>query len=143
MPTEEINKIKAILNSIRLYRSGQLKKMEEIKRLKQQVYNLSGIDYAADKVITSHSNATESLICRINELEAELSEEISRIRDNEAEIISLLKWFPNHQVQIIIKRYWNGENFNQIAKELKYSPKTITRQHRYALSKLSKALCGM
>ena len=90
----------------------------------------------------SNSNGTENnlvnYISKLQEYESEITTDIDKYVDIKRRIKQIIMLVPNHaEQQILIKRYINFEQWEQISYEMKYTYRHTLRLHNEAIEKMS------
>ncbi len=127
---------------------SQYKKLEEL--LQATEADLEELKEAYDHIQvqmdgmprgTEISNPTEALALKITMMTYQVMEErtalLAKKRDIRAVISQIKEW---KQIRVINLKYIEGKSWNEIAKEMHYTRRTITRLHGYALLQVTKIL---
>ena len=86
-------------------------------------------------------NKTEDLIIKIVDLEREITDDIDRLVDLKRAILQKIDKLENKDhIRILIKRYVLYKTWEQIAVEMNYSFRHVTRIHGHALQEFEKIL---
>ena len=90
----------------------------------------------------ANSNGTENnlvnYISKLQEYESEITTDIDKYVDIKRRIKQIIMLVPNHaEQQILIKRYINFEQWEQISYEMNYTYRHTLRRHNEAIEKMS------
>ena len=112
-------------------------KLEQLARLKETAtkatMTLSDMPHSDSPDLQS----MEITIVKIVDLEREIDAEIDRLVDFKREVRSVIEQIPNADQRLILElRYLCYKPWNEIATELSYSVRHVTRLHGWALRNL-------
>lgn len=115
-----------------------LEKMRAMSTSVSQTFEPNKINKIKNKKLR---NKTEDLIIKIVDLEREITDDIDRLVDLKRAILQKIDKLENKDhIRILIKRYVLYKTWEQIAVEMKYSFRHVTRMHGHALQEFEKIL---
>ena len=115
-------------------------KTKELSQLRSKIRTLSAVRYDGINVKSSNRHAVDSLI----KLENNINKDIDRLVYMKAEISKMIDQLNDNRYKAVLTRYYlNNEKFDDIARDMKYSFRQITRLHGYALEEFRKVYVKM
>ena len=132
---------KAYLSQVRKYDRLINNKLETISSLRSLVTSVT-IELKSDVVQTSGAKDTmASTIDRIIDLEREIDADVDRLVNLKREVMSVIDKIKDPiLIDILYKRYFHYEKWEEIAIEMNYSYRQVTRLHGQALQEVRKIL---
>lgn len=132
---------KVYLNRVRILNIAINSKINQLKELNEMKTAVGSPTITDDPVQTSKSGEAPytRIVERIAEIEQEIRDGISCYTDTKARIIEEISALSRPEyVDLLVRRYFNFERFEQIAYEMHYSYDHVLRLHGLALSEFEK-----
>ena len=124
---------KAYLQSIEKMNAQIEYKQREVESLRDLLLKITG-SIEQDRVQNSMNNdKTGDTIAKIVDLQNEINSEIDALVDRKREIMQLLDEIDPKSSCLLYKRYFEFKTWEQIAVEMGYSYRQVTRLHGKAL----------
>lgn len=121
------------------------KAKEEVEAYKRQLeyYETKYTDvekYAADSN-SALRNFTKDELRRIEYLKTEYAKSLSEYERLSSGLLSLSSYLSHEEYQVIIMHHIENKTFQEIAKDLNFSERTIYRYYKSAMEELEKYSC--
>lgn len=115
-------------------------KIVELKQIKELYYGIKGTNTTDERVQTTPDHdKIGTAYAKIDEMERNLDSAIDQYVDKKNEIIKQIDSMEDETLYVILfSRYIEKKTFEQIATELHYSYRQITRLHGKALNEFEK-----
>jgi len=109
--------------------------LKELERLRETAYSIAGVDTSKDKIqVGSVSDIVGSSIPAIVDLDYYINARIDKYVDKKQEIESQIEMMSDDVLKsILLKRYIHFHEWEQIAIDLGYTYRHVTRLHGEAL----------
>ena len=132
---------KAYLSQVRKYDRLINNKLETIASLKSLVTSVT-IELKSDVIQSSGTkDKMASAVERIVDLEREIDRDIDQLVNLKREVMSVIDKVEDPVlIDILYKRYFRYEKWEEIAIEMNYSYRQVTRLHGQALQEVRKIL---
>ena len=132
---------KAYLSQVRKYDRLINNKLETIASLRSLATSIS-VELKSDVVQSSGTkDKMANTIDRIVDLEREIDADIDQLVNLKREIMSVIDKVEDHiLIDILYKRYFRYEKWEEIAIEMNYSYRQVTRLHGQALQEVRRIL---
>ena len=112
-------------------------KLDYIQRLRQMQIKVTQI-MVPDKIQTAGGNRVADITARIIDLEREVDREIDQLQEIKGKVEAAIERVPDVRAREILRlRYINGKKWEEIAVELNYNYRWVTKLHGEALKKLA------
>lgn len=134
---EELEEKKAYLRDYRKEKQKQIAIEEELKKIKEDcnVPESLRMDMEGDR--GKKKRDLSDYFARIEKLEDELKNQFVKTATRRCKIASMVSELENPKERQVIDRYYvDGLTFAEIAREMNYTTKHITRLHEKALKKI-------
>lgn len=126
---------KEYLQQIRILESSIQQRKKELDTLQEIATTIKSFDYTKDRVQVSPSG--EASFVKTAERVAVLDDEISRLEDERLEIIASIDSTGDRRyIEVLYRRYVDGQAFDKIAKAMHYHIGTVYKLHSSALEKM-------
>jgi len=132
---------KAFLQQVKLYDTNIDSKLEEVARLKDLMLKitttLKGDPVSGTRTVDKMGDAVSKIV----DLEREINEDIDAyvlLKRQVRDVVEKVK--DPDQAAVLYKRYFHYEHWEQIAYEMGYTYRHITRIHGHALQTVEKLL---
>ena len=125
---------KAYLQQIKLHDARINRNLEELDNLRAMTTKITAT--WKDDVVSGTGNQDKlgAAVAKIVDLQTEIDKDIDAYIDMKRKVWDLLNGIENpEQLQILYKRYFNYERWEQIACEMNWGIRHTTRIHGYAL----------
>ena len=111
-------------------------KESELEKTRQDIYCLSATDYSKDKISGGRPMDLSDKIAKLDALREEINNDWDRLIDERKKAKVLIQKIRDHRyISVLIERYVNAKEWEQIAKCLDYSKVGLYTLHRIALKK--------
>ena len=87
-----------------------------------------------------HRIALDKAVAALVDAEAKTAAEIDRLTELEAEIIGTIGRVPEPYATLLYERYINGKTWEQVAVDMHYSYRGVTKMHGRALQALKECI---
>lgn len=112
-------------------------KLEEVSRYRALATKVTQT-LAPDKVQCTQGNKMESIIAKLVDLEKEVDAEIDRMTEAKKTVAAAISQVPDSRYRTLLcLRYICGKTWEEIAVEMHYDYRWITRMHGRALSQIA------
>lgn len=119
-------------------------KTVELSQLRSKIRNISAVKYDGINVKSSNRHDFTDAVDSLIKLENNINKDIDRLVDLKAEIARMIDQLNDNRYKAVLTRYYlNNEKFDDIARDMKYSFRQITRLHGYALEEFRKVYVKM
>lgn len=130
---------KSMLRKIKLYDACINSKMEELARLKDMVTHITTAFGSEPVVGCGNGDKIGNTVAKIVDLQNEINQEIDNFVDLKRQVNKILGFMENpDHVQVLHKRYFNYEKWEQIACEMGYTYQWVCKIHGRALQAFEK-----
>ena len=115
-------------------------KLDQISRLRELATKTTQT-LTADRVQSSPENKLEHICAKIADMEAEVDAQIDQLQVIKERVEKVIGQVSDaSQRAVLERRYINGERWEEIAVELNYTYRHVTRLHGEALQKIKDVL---
>ncbi len=115
-------------------------KLEEISRLRALAEKTTQA-FGGDRVRTSGEDRLPKIIAKIADMEADVDKEIDELQSKKEDVQKIINLVPDKkQRKVLERRYIKGEKWEQIAVNLNYDYRWVTRLHGRALITVSELI---
>ena len=119
-------------------------KTVELSQLRSKIRNISAVKYDGINVKSSNRHDFTDAVDSLIKLENNINKDIDRLVYMKAEISKMIDQLNDNRYKAVLTRYYlNNEKFDDIARDMKYSFRQITRLHGYALEEFRKVYVKM
>lgn len=119
-------------------------KTKELSQLHSKIRTLSAVRYDGISVKSSNRHDFTDAVDSLIKLENNINKDIDRLVYMKAEISKMIDQLNDNRYKAVLTRYYlNNEKFDDIARDMKYSFRQITRLHGYALEEFRKVYVKM
>lgn len=119
-------------------------KTKELSQLRSKIRTLSAVRYDGINVKSGNRHDFTDAVDSLIKLENNINKDIDRLVDLKAGIARMIDQLNDNRYKAVLTRYYlNNEKFDDIAKDMKYSFRQITRLHGYALEEFRKVYVKM
>ncbi len=119
-------------------------KTKELSQLRSKIRTLSAVRYDGINVKSSNRHDFTDAVDSLIKLENNINKDIDRLVYMKAEISKMIDQLNDNRYKAVLTRYYlNNEKFDDIARDMKYSFRQITRLHGYALEEFRKVYVKM
>lgn len=87
-----------------------------------------------------HRVALDAAVAELVDTEAKTAAEIKRLTALEADIISVISRVPDPYQTLLYERYINGKTWEQVAVDMNYSYRGVTKMHGRALQSVKECI---
>lgn len=133
-------KAKEFLNEYLICQGRINSKKEKIAELKETAVSLS---YSMSEKVqtTKQIHGTEKIIAAYLDMQNDLVEEVKYLLKKQRTILHYIdKYLFGLEVELMERKYINGNSFSYVASQMGFSERQIIRIHGKALEKIDKAL---
>lgn len=114
-------------------------KIRQLYKLKRQIQTVQSFDYSKERFKTNEKTSFENTLCKIIDLEREITKDIDKLADGKKELDNFVKSVLSGNEYLVIQmRYFEETNWLDIAKRLNYTLDNIYKIHGKALLRLNK-----
>lgn len=139
--TNPASDAKAYLLQVKLYDEHINNKLEELQRLKD--LSLKITSSLRPDVVSASGNHDKigDVVAKIVDLEEDINQAVDRYVDKKREIGKLLEKIQDpDQLEVLYKRYFHHENWEQIACEMGYTFRNVCYIHGRALQAVAELM---
>ena len=132
---------KSMLRKIKLYDACINSKIEELERLKDMVTHITTAFGSEPVVGCGNGDKIGNTVAKIVDLQNEINQEIDNFVDLKRQVNKILGFMENpYQMQVLHKRYFRYEKWEQIACDMGYSYQGVLKLHGRGLQAFEKIL---
>lgn len=114
-------------------------KESELEKTRQDIYCLSATDYSKDKISGGRPMDISDKIAKLDALREEINNDWGRLIDERKKAKVLIQKIRDHRyISVLIERYVNAKEWEQIGNSLDYSVDGLYKLHREAIHKFEK-----
>ena len=116
-------------------------KLEQVQSLRELATKATATLSDMPRSATPNIHRMEDVICKMMELESEINADIDELIDTKHEVMAVIKMVERPEYQSLLElKYLCMKTWEEVAAELGYVYRQITRMHGYALEQVDAIL---